>query len=557
MGIALASNFDVKTNLALDGRTNKNTIQDRDDIPLEIRYDGLECYVKENSSLYRLTGGIENSNWILANNYVPKNGGTFTCSVAWSNDDHDANDIISDDSNLTGTVINHGELHVINEVTDNIVKKLEFDENGFRCTGGIDYDFIISKENLLFGNNNTAYDYSNSVIIGYNNTSMAPSSFIIGHDNTINVIDHSDSTLIGVGLKDSNDGNPGIQQIFGQYNQPVDLNNDNENIFIIGIGTSDSNRKNGFVLYPSGNLDVSGDLKLFAGTENEIPSLKKYIDNIVISANGLRYKENIDATSTSPGTYTPAGVVGDLYIVSSAGYINGIKVEIGDMIICSVDTEEATSTNYSTIKNNWNIIQTNTDIFNGATSSSAGKSGLVPTPSTGSQIKYLKGDGTWSSISQSDVSNLTTDLAAKAPKANPTFTGTVTLPSADPIADTQAAHKGYVDKKINDMIDSNEKVIKIPINISNIVTNSIIKKGTLIAEIILSINESYSENSQIMITHGDIELFNEKIDNVSNMIRHVYLETNSDNSLNINISNASSGSGYVYIKMVENIKLFD
>ena len=50
-------------------------------------------------------------------------------------------------------------------------------------------------------------------------------------------------------------------------------------------------------------------------------------------------------------------------------------------------------------------------------------------------------------IPQSKVTNLTTDLNAKAPKASPTFTGTVTLPAADPTADTQAAHKGYVDKQ--------------------------------------------------------------------------------------------------------------
>lgn len=48
------------------------------------------------------------------------------------------------------------------------------------------------------------------------------------------------------------------------------------------------------------------------------------------------------------------------------------------------------------------------------------------------------------SHAQSDVTNLTSDLAAKAPINNPTFTGTVTLPG-DPSLALQAATKQYVD----------------------------------------------------------------------------------------------------------------
>ena len=49
------------------------------------------------------------------------------------------------------------------------------------------------------------------------------------------------------------------------------------------------------------------------------------------------------------------------YIVSTKN-INGVKVEIGDMLICNTDnTVAATSSNYSTIKNNWDFIQANLD----------------------------------------------------------------------------------------------------------------------------------------------------------------------------------------------------
>jgi lysophospholipase L1-like esterase len=47
---------------------------------------------------------------------------------------------------------------------------------------------------------------------------------------------------------------------------------------------------------------------------------------------------------------------------------------------------------------------------------------------------------------ESDITNLTTDLAAKAPLASPTFTGTVTVPT--PSNSTDAATKGYVDTSV-------------------------------------------------------------------------------------------------------------
>ena len=51
-------------------------------------------------------------------------------------------------------------------------------------------------------------------------------------------------------------------------------------------------------------------------------------------------------------------------------------------------------------------------------------------------------------IAESQVTNLTTDLGNKAPKASPTFTGVVTLPAINSnSADTAAATKKYVDDK--------------------------------------------------------------------------------------------------------------
>ena len=49
------------------------------------------------------------------------------------------------------------------------------------------------------------------------------------------------------------------------------------------------------------------------------------------------------------------------------------------------------------------------------------------------------------SVAQSAVTNLTADLAAKAPLASPTFTGTVVLPSSTSIGNASATEIGYLD----------------------------------------------------------------------------------------------------------------
>ena len=235
MGIVLASNFDVKTNLALDSRTNKNTIEERNEIPAEVRFEGLECYVKEDGGLYRLTGGVENSNWSL--------------------------------------------------------------------------------------------------------------------------IPYTDA---------------------------------------------------------DGNLTIDGNLIL---NNSSTPiNIKEYIDTL--TAAGIHYIGTLDGTESSPGSFTPAAEVGDMYIVSTAGYINGVEVEVGDSILCHTDTEAADSGTYTSINSNWNYVQANISTMRGATSDTPGMSGIVPIPSAGSENKYLKGDGTWSSIAQSDVTDLVNDLESKADKQN-------------------------------------------------------------------------------------------------------------------------------------------
>ena len=103
-------------------------------------------------------------------------------------------------------------------------------------------------------------------------------------------------------------------------------------------------------------------------SDNKMIATKEYVDGIVAVADALVYKgvwagAALDtANNNNYGALTPAADCGDTYKVSVAGFINGLRVEVGDMLICTTDNTPAAETSgdniYTTVRNNWNIIQT-------------------------------------------------------------------------------------------------------------------------------------------------------------------------------------------------------
>lgn len=67
------------------------------------------------------------------------------------------------------------------------------------------------------------------------------------------------------------------------------------------------------------------------------------------------------------------------------------NIEPGDAIVCMIDYVDSFKSS------DWTVIQGNTDVMMGATTSTSGASGLVPIPSANDTNNYLRGDGTWSS----------------------------------------------------------------------------------------------------------------------------------------------------------------
>lgn len=104
------------------------------------------------------------------------------------------------------------------------------------------------------------------------------------------------------------------------------------------------------------------DGELGSSIKNRISELEDNVSSLT-SFDALRYMGTIAGSTTSPGGLTPAANKGDVYKVTTAGYVMGAKVEVGDMLICNTDsTSAATSTNYTTIAAKWDIIQANIDV---------------------------------------------------------------------------------------------------------------------------------------------------------------------------------------------------
>lgn len=82
--------------------------------------------------------------------------------------------------------------------------------------------------------------------------------------------------------------------------------------------------------------------------------------------------------------------VGDMYYIGTAGTYFGHTCEIGDVLIAKV-----TKTNEAVVETtDWSVLESNKDVFKGASTELAGSSGLVPAPEIG-VLRYLDSTGAW------------------------------------------------------------------------------------------------------------------------------------------------------------------
>ena len=125
-----------------------------------------------------------------------------------------------------------------------------------------------------------------------------------------------------------------------------------------------------------------------ASTSNDTSvATTAFVKNAFLANDAMVFKGTVAGTSSSPGGYTVAANRGDTYKVSTAGYVNGVKVEVGDTFICTTDnTAAATSSNYSTVQANWIVLQTNIDGYVIGPASSTANAIAIYSGTTGKTI---------------------------------------------------------------------------------------------------------------------------------------------------------------------------
>lgn len=205
-----------------------------------------------------------------------------------------------------------------------------------------------------------------------------------------------------------------------------------ENKFIISDGTTSKDVPITLVYGKSTTAPSS------SSTDNEIPTSKAVwsaISNGIAANDAMIYKGTIAGGSTgSYGALTSAANRGWTYKVTTAGKIDGVAVEVGDMIICNTDsTAAATSSNYSTIVANWDFVQANID---GAVTGPASSTNAHVATFDGNTGKVIKDSGF--TIGKSVPSNAVfTDTDTKV-----TSVGNHYTPSADSNSELTATIEG-------------------------------------------------------------------------------------------------------------------
>lgn len=120
-------------------------------------------------------------------------------------------------------------------------------------------------------------------------------------------------------------------------------------------------------LISGGTLDANLTPHTMAdGTNDNHLATTQFVMNAFKAQDAMIFKGVLSGGEASQnnglGNLTPAADRGHTYKVSDAGYINGYKVEVGDMLICTADTTaQATTSNIQGVNANWSIIQTNLD----------------------------------------------------------------------------------------------------------------------------------------------------------------------------------------------------
>ena len=206
--------------------------------------------------------------------------------------------------------------------------------------------------------------------------------------------------------------------------------------------TEASTRNSAISSAVSGHSSDTTDIHGIADTS--ALATKTYADSAVSTHNGV--STNVHGISNTANLVTLAGTqtLTNKTITSPSGLVKG------DVGLGNVDNTSDTNKPVSTA--------TQTALNLKANAASPTFTGTVTTPlSTAGYVK-TNSSGVLSSsaaIAQADITNLTTDLAAKAPLASPALTGTPTAPTASAGTNTtQIATTAFVSTAVSNLVAS-------------------------------------------------------------------------------------------------------
>lgn len=85
-----------------------------------------------------------------------------------------------------------------------------------------------------------------------------------------------------------------------------------------------------------------------ASRNDDTIATTRFVKNAFANQDALRYVGTIDPVrdTANGGTMTPAALTGETYKVSSSGYVDGVSVTVGALLICREDTEAAQSLSF-------------------------------------------------------------------------------------------------------------------------------------------------------------------------------------------------------------------
>lgn len=156
---------------------------------------------------------------------------------------------------------------------------------------------VYGNSNLISGGRNTISNSGSNIIAGQSNelggTGSSGSNIIAGANNKLGVVDSSiiagqyntvptnlTRGLLVVGSHLKQTANVSDRVIFGTYNAPT-----NDARLIVGVGNSDTDRKNAFIVLDNGTARV-----LKQGTEPSSIVQKQYVDNSIATQVSSVYK---------------------------------------------------------------------------------------------------------------------------------------------------------------------------------------------------------------------------------------------------------------------------